>query len=48
MLRSVDGYLVTDISRQNIGPIFKGQAVQVFLCRLTQKKEDLIYTEVEA
>ena len=28
MLRSVDWYLVTDVSRQPIGPIFKGQAVQ--------------------
>jgi len=28
MLRSVDWYLVTDVSGQLIGPIFKGQAVR--------------------
>jgi hypothetical protein len=28
MLRSVDGQLVTDVSGQPIGPIFKGQAAQ--------------------
>jgi hypothetical protein len=28
MLRSVNCYLVTDVSRQPIGPIFKRQAVQ--------------------
>jgi hypothetical protein len=42
MLRSVDGYLVTDVSRQNIGPIFKAQSVQVFLCRWTHNEEDFI------
>jgi len=26
MLRSVDWYLVTDVSRQTVGPIFKGEA----------------------
>jgi hypothetical protein len=28
MLRSVDWYLVTDVSEQPIGPIFEGQAVK--------------------
>ena len=28
MLRSVDWKLLTDVSGQSIGPIFKGQAVQ--------------------
>jgi hypothetical protein len=28
MLRSIDWYLVTDVSGQPIGPIFRGQAVQ--------------------
>ena len=28
MLRSVDWRLVTEVSAQTIGPIFKGQAVQ--------------------
>jgi hypothetical protein len=28
MLRRVDWYLVTDVSGQLIGPIFKGQAVK--------------------
>jgi hypothetical protein len=28
MLRSVDWWLVTEVSGQHIGPIFKGEAVQ--------------------
>jgi len=32
MLHSVDWWLVTDVSRQSIGPIFKGEAVHFLDC----------------
>jgi hypothetical protein len=45
MLRSVDLWLVTEVSEQPIGPIFKGQAaldmsVISYQCRLRNTPED--------
>jgi hypothetical protein len=49
MLRSVDWYLVADVSGQLIGPKFKGQAVSTNeSCLRSQKSKDLIYTAAEA
>jgi len=54
MLRSVDWYLFTDVSRQPVDTVLKGQSVQETLltnyslrCVTSQKSEGLIYTVAE-
>jgi hypothetical protein len=58
ILHSVDLWLVTDVVGQPIGPLFKGQVLQVvpkrrkltaiLRCLISQKSKDLSHTTVEA